>query len=92
MLNDYDYIIRIDEDVIINKFDKNLISNLDSDFIFGTAKLSEESHEFTNKSLPEELKKILNSSDKSFYNHLFPYTNFYISNIKFWTNVEIEKS
>ena len=62
----YDYIIRIDEDVIINKFDKNLISNLDRDFIFGTAKLSEESHEFTNTSLPEELKKILNSSDKVF--------------------------
>ena len=89
-VKNYDYIIRIDEDVIINKFDKNLISNLDSDFIFGTAKLSEESHEFTNKSLPEELKIILNSSDKAFYNHLFPYTNFYISNIKFWTNVEIE--
>ena len=89
-VNKYDFLIRIDEDVIVKKFSKSLLDNLNNNFIFGTANLSSESHEYTNISLPEELKKIFDSTDTDFYNHLFPYTNFYISNIEFWNNNDIQ--
>ena len=58
-VNKYDFLIRIDEDVIVKKFSKSLLDNLNNNFIFGTADLSSESHEYTNISLPEELKKFL---------------------------------
>ena len=70
-VNKYDFLIRIDEDVIVKKFSKSLLDNLNNNFIFGTANLSSESHEYTNISLPEELKKIFDSTDTDFYNHLF---------------------
>ena len=89
-VNKYDFLIRIDEDVIVKKFSKSLLDNLNNNFIFGTADLSSESHEYTNISLPEELKKIFDSTNTDFYNHLFPYTNFYISNIEFWNNNDIQ--
>jgi len=89
-VKNYDFLIRIDEDVVIKKFNKSLLDNLDNNFTFGTSKLTSESHQYTNMSLPKELKKIFNSTDSSFYNHLFPYTNFYISKIDFWINHDIQ--
>ena len=89
-VNNYDLLIRIDEDVIIKKFNISLLDKLNENFIFGTADLSNESHVYTNLSLPEELKKVFNTTNTDFYNHSFPYTNFYVSNIKFWNNQDIQ--
>ena len=88
-LKDYDYLIRIDEDVVIKKFNWSIFKNLNKDFVFGTVNLTSETHVPTNASLPQELKRIFNSDDTSFYNHKFPYTNFYISKISFWNSNEI---
>ena len=88
-IKDFDYLIRIDEDIMIKKFDVNIINNIDQDFVFGTAKFSNETHKYTNQSLPDELMKIFKTNNKNFYNNKFPYTNFYISKISFWNEIEI---
>lgn len=85
-ISDYDYLIRVDEDVLVKKFNFNFQENFNSDFVFGTAKLSNETHLYTNKSLPIELQKLFKVSNLNFYNHKFPYTNFFITKINFWTN------
>ena len=33
--------------------------------------------------------KIFKTNNKNFYNNKFPYTNFYISKISFWNEIEI---
>ena len=90
-VNKYDYLVRIDEDVIVKKFEKSFFEEVEKNFIFGTAKLSNESHKYTNESLPNELMQIFESDNQKFYNHLFPYTNFYITNINFWINNDTQK-
>ena len=65
-IKDFDYLIRIDEDVIIKRFDMNIIKNINDDFIFGTAKFSDETHKYTNQSLPDELMNIFKTNNKNF--------------------------
>ena len=91
-IKDFDYLIRIDEDIMIKKFNVNFINNIDKDFVFGTAKFSNETHKYTNQSLPDELMKIFQTNNKNFYNNKFPYTNFYISKISFWNEIEINNA
>ena len=91
-LDNYDYLIRIDEDVLIKKFDIDFFKNIEPSFIFGTANLTNETHSYTNKSLPNELQKIFNTDNQSFYNHKFPYTNFYVTKLDFWKNDELKST
>lgn len=84
-VKNYDYIIRVDEDLIIKNFnvksiDKMYRKNID----FYYSKLIYESHVPTNNTLPPFLMKLFKTKNTKFYNHLFPYTNFYISNVKIW--------
>ena len=65
-IKEFDYLIRIDEDIMIKKFDVNIINNIDKDFVFGTAKFSNETHQYTNQSLPDELMKIFQANNKNF--------------------------
>jgi len=88
----YDYLVRIDEDVLIKRFDSNFFNNINPNFVFGTAKLTNETHTYTNKSLPSELQKIFNTSNQSFYNHKFPYTNFYITKLEFWKDSDLNSA
>jgi hypothetical protein len=78
--------------VLIKKFDKRFFDNLDNNFIFGTAEISNEGHEYTNNTLPTFLKNVFNSTESSFYNHKFPYTNFYISKLDFWRKQNIQNN
>ena len=84
-VKNYDYIIRIDEDIIIKNFNLKSIDKMhrkNIDFYF--SKLIYESHVPTNDTLPLYLMKLFNAKNTKFYNHLFPYTNFYISKVKIW--------
>ena len=91
-VKDFDYIIRVDEDVVITKFDmKNLDKILDKKIVFSTLSLSKETHEPTNDTLPDYLMNTFSSKDKRFYNHKFPYTNFYISRVDFWNNSTVQQ-
>ena len=91
-VDNYDYLIRIDEDVLIKRFDVDFFNNIDPSFIFGTASLTNEAHSYTNKSLPNELQNIFNTDNQSFYNHKFPYTNFYITKLDFWQNSDLRST
>lgn len=92
-LKDFEYIFRIDEDIIVNKFD---ISNLDKiqseNKIFSTISKSKESHTPTNETLPILLKNVFNTKNTGFYNHKFPYTNFYISKTDFWLESNVKEN
>ena len=58
-LDEYNYFMRIDEDVIIKKVDLKLLNNpTNLDNSFYTASLSGESHEPTNDTLPLFLKSL----------------------------------
>jgi len=84
-VKEFDYVIRIDEDVFIEKFDVSTINKMNKkniDFYF--SKLSFESHVPTNQTLPFYIKNYYNLNNINFYNHLFPYTNFYISKTNIW--------
>ena len=88
----YDFIIRIDEDIELMSYDIKTIDNMYKDNIdFSYSKLSFESHIPTNQTLPYFLKYRLNLKSNKFYNHLFPYTNFYVSNTSFWKNDNIQE-
>ena len=91
-LNSYDYLIRVDEDVLIKKFDKRFFDNIDNNFIFGTAEMSNEGHVYTNNTLPTFLREVFNSTEIAFYNHKFPYTNFYVSKLDFWRKQNIQNN
>ncbi len=91
-IKDYDYLIRIDEDVMVKRFNMNIINNLNNDFVFGTVRFSNETHKYTNQSLPDELMNTFQTNNKNFYNNKFPYTNFYISKISFWNETEINNA
>ena len=91
-VKDFDYILRVDEDCLIEQFDENQFdimykSNID----FCVSQYSIETHSYTNSSLPSFLVKNLNANDDSFYNHKFPYTNVYISRVSFWLEPQINK-
>lgn len=84
-VKEFDYVVRIDEDVFIEKYDEKTIQKMakkNIDFYF--SKLSYESHIPTNKTLPFFIKKHYGLKNIKFYNHLFPYTNFYISKTNIW--------
>lgn len=91
-VKEFDYVMRIDEDVFIEKFDASTLTTMnkkDVDFYF--SKLSYESHVPTNKTLPYFIKNFYNLKNLKFYDHLFPYTNFYISKTNIWQTPKINE-
>ena len=90
-LQHYDFAIRVDEDVFIQSLNiKSLEKIFLDNLIFSCISLSSETHKYTNKTLPNYLAKVLHSENKNFYNHHFPYTNFYITKTDFWLSEEIQ--
>lgn len=89
-LRDYEYVIRVDEDVFVHGFKVNTIEMMiKNNIYFSYSKLSYESHVPTNSTLPEYIKNIYNLKNTYFYNHLFPYTNFYVTRTDIWLNPKI---
>jgi len=89
----YDYILRVDEDVIIRKISNNFFKIMkQNNLVFLSGKFVEETHNPTNNTLPNEIKKTLGLKSTKFYNHKFPYTNLYAADVKFWLNKEIHSN
>ena len=90
-LNEYEYFMRVDEDVSIKKFDTSIFTKpkfLDRNFY--TIKLSKESHEPTNQTLPIYLSDLFTTQQENFYDHKFPYTNFYLTDINIFRDQSIQ--
>ena len=90
-VEEFDYIIRIDEDLELKNFNLKAIDNMNRfniDCYF--SKLSFESHSLTNETLPKKIAEIFNTNDTKFYNHLFPYTNFFITKVRIWNEKSVK--
>lgn len=89
-LKEFQYVIRVDEDVFVHDFEVNTIEMMvKKNIYFCYSKLSYESHVPTNSTLPDYIKNIYNLKNTNFYNHLFPYTNFYVTRTDIWLNAKI---
>ena len=81
----YDYILRVDEDVEITKFNPNIFEYMElKNIIFLTGRFSKEIHQRTNSTLPMYLEDNTELDVDKIYNHKFPYTNLYASRVAFW--------
>ena len=84
-VKEYDYILRVDEDVEIKKFDPYVFEYMESKNIkYMTGRFTEDTHELTNSTLPPFLKENTNLNVKKIYNHRNPYTNLYATKVDFW--------
>lgn len=91
-VSEYDYILRVDEDIEITKFDPSVFEYMKLKNInYMTGRFTKEIHRATNKSLPKFLIDNTDLNVKKIYNHKFPYTNFYITNVSFWKNEDTNK-
>ncbi len=89
-VSNYKYILRIDEDIEISKFDPYLFEYMDrNNIIYITGRFTKDIHRLTNKTLPEFLFKNTDLDVKKIYNHRNPYTNLYATNVNFWKNNDI---
>lgn len=85
----YDYVMRIDTDCEIIESD-NIFSNLNKNDVYYKTIFWpwDESHEMTNKTLPDFIKSLTGIDKTNFY-YNFPYTNIYLSRVNFWLDDEI---
>lgn len=79
----YDYVMRIDEDCIIEKMDTDPFEQMGDNVYLKTCYF-EESHTETNETLPRAIEFFTGVKATDFYNHKFPYTNVSVSSVKFW--------
>jgi hypothetical protein len=82
-LADYKYAVRIDEDCVLKSLPKPVETNL-----MTVAYVMNEPHELTNRTLPRLLKDL---DLESFYDHKFPYTNFFITFVPFWLQPDVQE-
>ena len=69
-LSDYDYILRVDEDIMISKFDPYVFEYMQSSGIkYMTGRFTKEIHRATNKTLPKYLIENTDLNVKKIYNH-----------------------
>lgn len=84
-VSEYDYILRVDEDIEITKFNPNIFEYMEEkNIVYMTGRFSKEIHGNTNKTLPYFLIEKTDMNVDKIYNHKFPYTNLYISKVDFW--------
>lgn len=91
-LDEYDYILRVDEDIMISKFDPSVFEYMKLNGInYMTGRFTKETHRATNRTLPQYLMEHSDLDVKKLYNHKFPYTNFYATKVGFWKNEDVNK-
>jgi len=81
-LEEYQIAMRVDDDVFILNLNPILKNR-----VFDCAQIGEETHMLTNLTFPKYLKTI---GMESFYDHNFPYTNFYITRPDFWLQRSVQ--
>lgn len=88
----YDYILRVDEDIEIRKFDAKVFEYMNEKQInYLTGRFTKDTHRLTNKTLPFFLKKETKLNVEKIYNHRNPYTNLYASCVDFWIKNDVQK-
>lgn len=80
---DFDYIMRIDEDCIIEKMEVDPFEQMGEN-VYLKSVYSGEAHTETNDTLPQAIEFFTGVKSSEFYNHKFPYTNVSVSSVKFW--------
>lgn len=89
-LYEYDYILRVDEDIMISEFDPFIFEYMKSNSInYMTGRFTKEIHRTTNRTLPQFLMENTDLDVKKIYNHKFPYTNLYATKVEFWRNKDV---
>ena len=92
-VKDFDYILRVDEDIVIKNIDNSFFETMkSSNIVFKTGSFVSETHTYTNKTLPGAISKKTGLNEQKFYNHKFPYTNVYASKVDFWLQDELNKN
>ena len=88
---DYDYILRVDEDIEIKEFDPYIFEKMEKKKqIYLTGRFTKDTHKLTNKTLPQFLIENTDLDVEKVYNHRNPYTNLYASSVKFWNDDDIK--
>lgn len=86
---DWDYVMRIDEDCIIQKviYDPfSQIENAGSNYM--TSVWWAESHTETNATLPGFIQELTGAEPSEFYNDRYPYTNVSLAKVSFMRNLK----
>jgi hypothetical protein len=86
----YDYILRIDEDCIITKCENDPFTIIENNICLKSV-FWDENHPKTCSTLPNFIKSFLNIPIENFWNNKFPYTNVFLSSVKFWLDLEMNK-
>ena len=81
---DYDMIMRVDEDCIIQRAAANPFDQMGANVYLKTV-YWEESHTETNATLPQKIQSLTGQDPSVFYNHKFPYTNVSAARVSFFT-------
>lgn len=85
---DYENVMRIDTDCHVLKCTNDPFSLLKDNVFLKSVDWAED-HYPTNSTLPFFISNLLNLPVNAFYNHKFPYTNIYLSNVNFWRQPEV---
>lgn len=89
-VKNYDYILRVDEDIEIMDFDPLVFEKMHKNNIsYLTGRYTKDTHMLTNNTLPYFLIENTNLNVKKIYNHKNPYTNLYASSVNFWRYEEV---
>ena len=89
-VENYDYILRVDEDIELMDFDPLVFEKMHENNIFYlTGRYTKDTHRLTNATLPYFLIDNTNLNVEKIYNHKNPYTNLYASSVTFWKNEEV---
>ncbi len=88
-ISDYDYALRVDEDIKITKFDPFVFESMkEKNIVYMAGRFTKDIHRATNSTLPKYLMDNTNLNVKKIYNHRNPYTNLYATSVDFWKNKE----
>lgn len=87
-LSDYDYVLRVDEDCIIEKLESDTFETIEEN-VYLKSKYWGESHTETNATLPQKIEELTGVKKEEFYNNKFPYTNIGLSSVNFWLEPEL---
>lgn len=81
---EYDYVMRIDEDCILQKCVFNPFDQIQNAFTGYMASVFwAESHSETNATLPQFIQQLMGLDSVDFYNNRFPYTNVSVANVPY---------
>ena len=86
---EYDYILRIDEDCVIQSATYDPFDQIENSFTkYMTSVWWAESHSETNATLPQFIQELTGADIAQFYNNKFPYTNVSCANVEYMRGIK----